>query len=68
MIDWIKAISESEGFDWDKGNVSKNAVAHQVSCGEAEQVFINRPLFLIDDPKHSQKELRMKAFGHTDEA
>lgn len=67
MSDWLKAISESEGFDWDKGNVTKNAVAHQVSCEQAEQVFINRPLFFLEDPKHSQRELRIKAFGQTDE-
>jgi len=66
MSDWFKAVSESEGFDWDNGNVTKNAVAHQVSCEEAEQIFVNRPLFFIDDHKHSQKELRMKAFGQTD--
>ena len=67
MSDWLKTISESEGFDWDNGNVAKNAVVHQVSCEEAEQVFVNRPLFFMNDHKHSQKELRIKAFGQTDE-
>lgn len=67
MSDWLKTVSESCGFDWDTGNVTKNTVAHQISCEESEQVFINRPLFFIDDHKHSQKELRMKAFGQTDE-
>jgi len=67
MSEWIKAVSESEGFDWDKGNIVKNAVTHQISCEESEQVFANRPLFFLDDPDHSQKELRMKAFGQTDE-
>ncbi len=67
MNDWQKAIFESDGFDWDKGNAAKNAVAHQVSCEEAEQVFVNRPLFFMADQNHSQKELRIKAFGQTDE-
>ena len=67
MGEWIKTVSESEGFDWDKGNVVKNAVTHQIACEEAEQIFVNRPLFFIDDPKHSQKECRVKAFGQTDE-
>ncbi len=67
MSEWIQSISESEGFDWDKGNVDKNAVTHQISCEEAEQVFLNRPLFFIDDPQHSRKESRIKAFGKTDE-
>lgn len=63
----LKAVSESESFEWDQGNVEKSEAKHQVSCEEAEQVFMNRPLFLVDDPKHSQTETRIKAFGRTDE-
>ncbi|MDD2708571.1 MAG: BrnT family toxin [Verrucomicrobiae bacterium] len=66
-MNWLEIIAQSDGFDWNKGNVGKNAVAHQVSCEEAEQVFINRPLFFAADPTHSATELRIKAFGKTDE-
>ena len=66
MSEWIQTISESKELDWDKGNVDKNTVAHPIFCEEAEQVFLNRPLFFIDDPQHSQKESRIKAFGKTD--
>ena len=66
MSDWLRVVSESEGFDWDSGNVEKSSIAHQVSCEEAEQTFVNRPLFLMDDPVHSRTELRIKAFGKTD--
>jgi uncharacterized DUF497 family protein len=31
-----------------------------------EQVFLNRPLLVLDDPKHSVSEKRLAAFGKTD--
>ena len=34
---------------------------------EAEQVFFNLPLLLLDDASHSQKEHRLHALGKTDE-
>jgi hypothetical protein len=43
------------GFDWDDGNARKNE-KHGVSVSEAEQVFFNQPLLLLDDVKHSQDE------------
>lgn len=53
-----------DGFQWDKGNAEKNWIKHQVSAAEAEQVFFNKPLIIIDDSTHSTKtEIRYKAFG-----
>lgn len=52
------------GFDWDEGNVRKN-VRHGVSLGEAEQVFLNRPLATVPDTRHSQDEVRYHALGQT---
>jgi uncharacterized DUF497 family protein len=66
MSDWLNAIAEAEGFDWDAGNSTKNIDKHQVSHFEAEEVFKNRPLLLLDDPSHSQTEPRAKAFGKCD--
>ena len=62
MID----LSQTTGFDWDSGNARKNE-KHGVSTAEAEQVFFNAPLLLLEDTAHSQVELRVHALGKTDE-
>ena len=54
------------GFDWDEGNARKNE-KHGVSKSEVEQVFLNAPLLLADDLKHSQREQRFRALGKTDQ-
>lgn len=54
------------GFEWDDGNRSKSQTKHGVSPGEAEQLFFNEPLVVIDDTKHSKIEKRFAAFGVTD--
>ena len=56
MIDFTKITA----FDWDEGNARKND-KHGVSMAEAEQVFFNEPLLVIDDTKHSQGEMRFHA-------
>jgi uncharacterized DUF497 family protein len=53
------------GFDWDEGNERKNE-KHGVMKAEVEQVFLNTPLLLADDLKHSQQEPRFHALGRTD--
>ncbi len=62
MID----LSTIVGFEWDAGNARKND-KHGVSMAEAEQVFFNAPLLLLDDVAHSQSEVRLHALGTTDE-
>ena len=52
------------GFDWDQGNARKNE-RHGVSAAEAEQLFFNAPLLLLDDPRHSDTEPRFHALGKT---
>jgi uncharacterized DUF497 family protein len=52
------------GFEWDKGNEQKN-VKHGVAPAEAEQVFLNEPLVVLDDLKHSGNEQRFHALGQT---
>jgi len=54
------------GFEWDLGNERKNE-KHGVSTAEAEQIFFNAPLLLLDDAAHSQDEARFHALGQTDE-
>ncbi|SRR6266851_3831116 len=56
-----------EGFEWDDGNSRKSADKHGVSQAEAEQVFFNQPLLLLEDLKRSREEPRFHALGSTDE-
>lgn len=64
MIDW-ECVT---GFDWDEGNSRKNAEKHGVGRSEAEEVFFNEPLLILEDARHSQLEPRFHALGKTDDA
>lgn len=64
MIDWAQIT----GFDWDGGNARKSVEKHDVAQSEAEQVFFNQPLLIVEDIKHSQQESRFHALGVTDDA
>lgn len=64
MINWAQVT----GFDWDEGNSRKNAEKHGVSQPEAEAIFFNEPLLLLEDASHSQTEARYHALGETDDA
>ena len=59
-------LSKVNGFNWDDGNARKNE-KHGVSMAEAEQVFFNAPLLLLEDAAHSQQEPRLHALGKTDD-
>lgn len=61
-----KLLANCSGFEWDEGNSDKNWIAHQVSNGESEEIFFNRPLLVADDKKHSANEKRFYALGRTD--
>lgn len=56
------------GFDWDDGNSRKSAEKHNVGQSEAEQIFFNQPLLVLEDGRHSQTEPRYHALGETDDA
>lgn len=58
-------LSHIEGFEWDAGNDRKSLEKHDVLQNEAEQVFVNRPLLLLDDVEHSRIEVRYHAYGKT---
>ena len=62
MID----LQRITGFNWDTGNARKNE-KHGVSTAEAEQVFFNVPLLLLEDAAHSQDEPRIHALGKSDD-
>lgn len=63
MIDF----AQISGFDWDDGNSRKSTHKHNVIQSEAEQLFFNQPLLLLEDIAHSQKEARYHALGRTDD-
>lgn len=54
------------GFDWDDGNARKNE-KHGVNQSEAEEVFFNQPLLLLEDSRHGGQESRFHALGKTHE-
>jgi len=58
-------IERIDGFDWDAGNERKSTEKHNVSRAEAEQVFFNEPLLMVED-MHSQSEPRFHALGMSD--
>lgn len=53
-------------FDWDKGNLHKNRLKHNVTKQECEEVFFNEPIVIFDDPIHSFEEKRYRVLGRTD--
>jgi uncharacterized protein len=57
-------LAAAEGFQWDAGNARKNE-KHGVTQQEAEQVFLNQPLLVIEDERHSGFEARFHALGQT---
>ncbi|MCC7168673.1 MAG: BrnT family toxin [Rhodospirillales bacterium] len=62
MIDFERIT----GFDWDDGNRRKSHDKHDVVQAEAEQVFLNQPLVILRDERHSLAEVRYHALGRTD--
>lgn len=57
------SLDRVEGFEWDAGKAEKSSVKHSVEQREAEQVFFNDPLLLLEDATHSRAERRIHAFG-----
>jgi len=61
-----KVFEQFSGFQWDKGNIDKNLIKHNVENWECEQIFFNRPLLVLDNTRHSVSKKRWAAFGKTD--
>jgi uncharacterized protein len=61
MLDLARVV----GFDWDDGNTRKSHEKHSVEQSEAEQIFIDPGLLVLEDVKHSQSEERFQALGIT---
>lgn len=65
MID-PEEIAACIGFNWDEANADKVLRRHGVSTEECEEAFANAPLVVSDDARHSDRERRHCAMGHTD--
>ena len=52
-------------FEWDEGNIDKSYEKHGITPNEAEEVFIDPELLLLEDIKHSQAEERLQVAGKT---
>ena len=57
-------ILQANGFDWDRGNRSK-CEKHGLSTDVIES-FFTRPLAILPDTTHSQREDRFRAIGRTE--
>ena len=62
----MNVLPEQLEFEWDKGNITKNFEKHGVANQESEQAFVNQPIVLLEDEKHSQTEKRRLLLGKTD--
>ena len=60
MIDLARIF----GFDWDDGNARKND-KYGVAQAQAEEVFFNQPLLMLEDLRHREQEARFHALGKT---
>lgn len=55
---------QANGFDWDRGNRAK-CEKHGLSVAVIESLFA-RPLAILPDAAHSQRENRFRAIGRTE--
>jgi len=62
----MKILPQPIAFQWDKGNIDKNFIKHDVTVQEAEEVFLNESFIVAEDVKHSDtKEQRFYGLGQT---
>ncbi|MDE0010313.1 MAG: BrnT family toxin [Candidatus Poribacteria bacterium] len=53
-------------FEWDDNKARKNLITHKVSFHEAKTVFSDPISLTIEDPCHSQYELRYIILGYSE--
>lgn len=61
MIDLSKITS----FEWDKGNIDKSYQKHGITPNEAEEIFLDEGIVLLEDIEHSKAEERFQGIGKT---
>ena len=57
-------ILQANGFNWDRGNRAK-CEKHGLSVATIESLF-TRPLAILPDAAHSQRERHLRAIGRTE--
>ena len=62
----LKLFPDTSGFRWDKEHRDLQLPRLRISPGEAEQVFYNLPVVLLDNEWPSQGVRRHALFGKTD--
>ena len=55
-------------FVWDRRKARSNLVKHGVSFEEAQTAFLDENARLIDDPDHSEEEVRFLLLGYSFQA
>lgn len=60
-------LPKPTAFEWDKGNLDKNLIKHDITNRETEEVFGNNPLKIFPDLKHLEQEQRFVAYGVTNQ-
>jgi hypothetical protein len=65
MAEFPEELLQCSGFEWDSGIADKNWDLHRVSRPETEEAFFNRPILVVLDVEHSQREQRYAALGKT---
>lgn len=61
----MKVIKGAVIFEWDKGNIDKNLLAHGVRNEECEEVFFDQEKRVLRDALHSRQEKRYIIIGKT---
>lgn len=56
-------LSKIKSFQWDKGNIDKSYQKHGITPNEAEEVFLDENILLLEDVEHSKQEERFEAIG-----
>lgn len=62
---YMVVIPEPIEFEWDKGNIDKNWLRHEVANTEIEEVFSDKEKVLGPDMQHSAAEPRHFLLGRT---
>ncbi|MBI2464709.1 BrnT family toxin [Candidatus Shapirobacteria bacterium] len=62
---YIVRLDKSIEFLWDKGNLDKNWLKHQVLTSESEEIFYDDSKIILKDILHSNTEDRFIILGKT---
>lgn len=59
----MSQLPEILEFEWDKGNIDKSYEKRGITPNEAEEVFLDQDILILEDIKHSKEEERFMALG-----